>query len=325
VVSPERDPDASDPESSVKSEIVFSDDRIVAVIAAPPCADGIGQNTGNCKMSLGRTSGGSVTTGASFAVWAGVSVGVEAEQVALFATVAKFSAKVAMSAEYATETSTTRSVEHTVSDMVGHGEDLVVFYTVPQKRYTYTVSSHPDQTKVGTEIHVNVPMAPRLFAVTREFYNSNNSGQPDIGSSILPSVPGDLSTYPTEAEADNLLDNHETLGKIGPVTVNQGESGAKSVEVVVSEAYTSGETVTVSTEAQVEVCGATVCVGAQFGTSGSLYSRSSYHESTTFMASVGSLDAEHWAEHMYDFGLFAYLYDSETLGQTFTVVNAFVD
>jgi hypothetical protein len=43
------------------------------------------------------------------------------------------------------------------------------------------------------------------------------------------------------------------------------------------------------------------------------------------MSSVGALDEDHWAEHLYDFGLFAYIHDSEALNQTFTVVSSYVD
>jgi len=181
----------------------------------------------------------------------------------------------------------------------------------------------------GAKLYVNVPMRPRLFSVTRSFYNEHNGGQPDIDTNVLPVVPGDLSSYPSLSEAQDILNAHEGLGiTTPPESVNEG-AGYKSIELAFFEEVSEEETVTVSTEAEVEFCGATVCVGAMFGTSGAVHSTSTYSTSTMFTGSVGAIDAEHWPENLYDFGLFAYLYRmSDVYGnpaQTFTVVNYYVD
>ncbi len=329
VLSPEEDPDAAQPSQSVKKEIVFSDDQIVALLAAPPCADGIGQATDECETGIGFSQGSSVTLGSEFSVRAGVSLGVEVETEALFITVSKFAAKVVVSVEAAVGVESTKTVTQTISRYAGFGEDLVIFYTVPQTKYTYTLTSHPDPSLVGTKIFVYVPMSPRLFAVTREYYNANNGGQRDIDENVLSVVPGDLGSYPSLAQANDILQANTALGIITPpVTVLQG-TGHSEMELELSEDVTTSGRVSVSTDMESEVCGGTVCVGLQVGASVSLYAESSYSTSTVFTSSVGALDAEHFADYLYSYGLFAYLLTLERHGgkpaQTFTVVNHYVE
>ena len=62
----------------------------------------------------------------------------------------------------------------------------------------------------------------------------------------------------------------------------------------------------------------------------------SHGDSTTYSGTVGSIDAEHFADHRYEFGLFTYLQSlcrervhpdrgSETICQEIEVVNFWVE
>ncbi|MCP4449083.1 MAG: hypothetical protein GY811_27670 [Myxococcales bacterium] len=88
---PEVPPKMGEPGPTVYEEhtVYFADNRLIAVVAAPPCAEGIGQNTDACSTGFGTSVGGSVTTGMTVATRAGILIGIEEEVQAgfVFATV----------------------------------------------------------------------------------------------------------------------------------------------------------------------------------------------------------------------------------------------
>jgi hypothetical protein len=244
-------------------------------------------------------------------------------------TAFEFSAKLKMEIETKVYSSLSVSMEQTISDYAGDGEDLVIFYTVPHHQYTYYLASHPDGNSEGSKVVVNIPMKPRIFSVSREFYNANNGSQTDIDDKILGHVAGEPLTYPSLSDVGGILEEHMPLGiTMPPVTVNQG-SGHKEIELALSTEATVGAEITLSTEFETETCVAGFCIGVNVGTSVSAFAEATFSAATTFSGSVGAIDADHWADNMYDFGLFAYLDNMRSPnGQVtlpFTVVNYYVN
>jgi Bacterial Ig-like domain len=317
---------------TVEHRIVFSDDQIIAVLAAAPCYDEDWQNVDMCSTGLGVSVGGTITAGASFSVFAGVSVGVSQDVIAAFGagkTAFEFTAMLHQELEVSVYGSVSVGVEQTIADYTGYDEDLVVFYTVPYHQFIYTFASHPDPTVQGSALVVNVPMEPRVFSVSREYYNENNGDQPDIDETVLSSVPGDPGSYPSFADVSDVLTTHFPLGFTAPpVTVNQG-SGYKELDLEISGEVTVGGSVTLTVEFDTEVCVMGFCVGMNMGISAMAFAEASFSAATIFSSTVGAIDGENWADNIYEYGLFSYLDTRRNahgdISQLFTVVNYYVD
>ncbi|MGC4118939.1 MAG: hypothetical protein QM765_31105 [Myxococcales bacterium] len=63
----------------VAHSLVYKDNKIIALLAAPPLTDGLGQNEGNSSTTFGTFTGGSFGTGAEFSTRAGVLFGTDFE------------------------------------------------------------------------------------------------------------------------------------------------------------------------------------------------------------------------------------------------------
>jgi len=317
---------------TVEHRIVFSNDVIIAVVAAAPCYDEPWQETGACSTGFGTSLGGTITTGASVSAWAWASIGQEFEAQGGFlfftTTIAKAEYEVKGQIEGSVYGSISVGVEQTIMDYAGAGEDLVIFYTVPYHQFIYSYASHPDPAALGTSLTVNIPMMPRVFAVSREYYNANNGDQADVDETILGHTPGDPSTYPSFAEVPGILGENIPLGFTAPpVSVNEG-SGFKELELALTGEATVGGSVSLSVEVSGKVCGVSVCVAGGLGGSVSAFAEASVSSATIFSSSVGAIDADHWADNLYDYGLFSYLslmYDSVGNAVPFVVVNYYVD
>lgn len=299
--------------------VYFADNRLIAVVAAPPCAEGIGQNTDSCSAGFGTSTGGSISAGVTVAVRAGILVGMEAEVQGGFlfasATLASVEAEISAELEVAGHVTATTATSQTITNTTGSDQDLVIFAATPYDRYVYGIRSHPDGDLIGEPVTIDVPQPARIFAVSRQYYNATNGDQMDIGSVFLPNRPGDLASYPRRAEIDALLASpNAPLGRLGPVTVNEG-SGSQSLEQELTSELTGGASVTMSVDSMAKVCGATFETSIEMG--------------TVFMSEVGAIDAANFAEQRYEYGLFAYKTNvrdpNGAVLQSFVVVNHWVE
>ncbi len=328
-------PDPGDPQPTLYQEhsVYFGDNRLIAVVAAPPCADDIGQNTDGCSAGFGTSLGGSISLGMTISNRAGVLLGIEEEVQAGFVfatiTVQKAEAEIAAEIEASVSISSTTGISQEITDVAAYGEDLVVFHTTPYDRFTYGVVAHPDGEVLGKLVTVDVPQRSRVLAVTREYYNANNGEQLDVDDNIFQHTPRDLVSYPTFSEVGGyMLPPNLPLTLVGPVTVNQG-SGSKQLTGEITSEGTVGAELTLSIDSMAKICGATVCGGVTSGFSIGASSEISLSSSVIFSSEVGALDSDHFAGEQYDFGLFAYTQPLlDPFGKTmqlFVVVNHWVD
>ena len=154
--------------SEPEYKFVFSEPVVIAALAAAPCMEGIGQNTAACTTAYGQTE---ATTGggeASVTVTASTFVSFESK-VPLTEIGVEGKASLTTSASFSAGKS--YALEETVEYTTGALEDTVIFTTLPVDQYEYTVVSHPDPTKVGQRIVVNLPRTPVTLQVERSFYN----------------------------------------------------------------------------------------------------------------------------------------------------------
>jgi hypothetical protein len=220
-------------------------------------------------------------------------------------------------------------------------------------QYIYTVVSHPDPSLIGEKIVVNMPRTPITLQVEREFYNQQVvDGSFKVDSNVFLHKPGDLDSYPDEADADALIETGG-LGHLGPLgelvdaagealgpiadrslgnglkaskqaTVGQG-GGQTSTEIRFSEQTTYRAGAEIDYQLEAETTGGVVVGGSVGGSveAGLSWGSSS---STIYRGTVGSIDGSNFSENVYSFGIFTYVYNyGNPDKQQFEVINFWVD
>lgn len=303
-------------------ELVFTEPILIAVLAAAPCGEGIGQNTQACSVSFGQTESTMVDASITVSVKAGIHTGVKTganvpfvgDVGAEFKKTITFSASISAGVAYTVEKSRVFST--------GPLEDGVVFTTIPYDRYTYKILSHPDPELIGGEVVVSLPREPIMLKAERGFYNANivDTSIP-IGSNVFSHTVGDVQSYPSEGEKNSLLTQYDGLEN-GPISVGQG-SGSDGLGIDVSTAISAGASLGIEIEKSVDVTAGPALAGFSvgYGVSASLTVTSG--SSTSYSVTVGDLDAASFADNQYSYGMFTYVQTVED--QEFEVINFWVE
>lgn len=294
---------------------------VSAVLAAPPCKFGIGQNTDACRTTFGNTSsdGTEFERSVSFSV-AGI-IGTKIETGILNTDVeleAKITHKLTLSAGVA------YTLDRTVLFTTGPNEDTVVFTTVPIDVYQYQVIQHPDPTLIGAFTDLVLPRRPIFLQVERGYYNAHApEGSLQIDQSILSHHIGDPQSYPTAAQKESLLAQYGGL-QFGPQSVGQG-AGETELDMEVGEEWNVGGELELEFELEAKTTITGFTLGMSVGSSVSSSIQFTSGHSTTYGGVVGSIDAAHFQQEQYSFGLFTYpLFDPNTQRQI-EVINYWVE
>jgi hypothetical protein len=324
----------------------FTEPVILAAIAAAPCKRDIGQNTGACSTSWGSAQTGAA--GRNFAVSVSGSIGYGFGAAGGGGSF-KFLAKLNVEATKQISESYELTKSRTFS--TGPFEDGVIFTSVPLDRYVYqkTVAKIPDDGFLSETLYVNLPRDIDMRMVTRRFYNASltDNGENDplrIDEEVFQHVPGDLSTYPTEQEKEDILarelsiindarriaavgddrfDPVVALGglSVGPVSVGEG-SGATELGLEYTESLGESNALELGFEFEAEA----LFGGAwsmSVGISGRRELTVSHGDASLFAGTVGSINEASYADEDYQFGLFSYL---KRLGdQEFEVINYWIE
>ena len=108
---------------------------------------------------------------------------------------------------------------------------------------------------------------------------------------------------------------------MGPISVGEGSG---STELALEYIEVTGESNSLELGYEFEV---SVAFGALFGFSVGLSGERtlsvSHGDSTTYSGTIGSIDADNFADNRYQFGLFTYLQAVD--GQEFEVINYWVE
>ena len=324
--------------SEAEYKLVFTEPVVIAALAAAPCMEGIGQNTQACVTAYGQTQGSTAGGEATVTVTASTFVSFEAKAPL---TEIGVEGKETLTASASFSAGKTYTLEETVEYTTGPLEDTVVFTTLPLDQYEYTVVMHPDPSKIGQKIVVSLPRTPITLQVERGFYNKSVApGSTLVGDDVFLHRVGDIDSYPTEADADALIQTGG-LGHIGPagelvdaagkalgplaekllgrglktskaISVGQG-TGQTSTEIVFTDAtdYKAGAEIGYETELAVTGGGFGVsgAVGGSIG--GSVGAALSWGSSTStvYRGTIGSIGEASFAENVYSAGLFTYIYN----------------
>ncbi len=330
--------------------LVFTEPIIIAALAAAPCNAAIQQNFDACRTAYGTSEAQQGGIDGTVSVRASTFVGA---QVNLFGFGADVRSTVTQTASFSA--SHAYELEQTVEYTTGPMEDTVIFTTLPIDQYTYTVTSHPDPAMIGEKLVVNMPRTPVTLQVEREFYNASTPADAfKVGSNVFLHTPGDITSYPTEGDADALIDTGG-LGHLGPlgelvdaagaalgpiaerllgrglkssrsVGVGATNGGESSIEIAFSEGtdYRAGAEVDYELSAETTVPGAVI--GGSVG--GSVEAGLSWgsSNSTIYRGTVGDIAPDSFGGNGYSYGLFTYIYNyGDRTQQQFEVVNYWVE
>lgn len=328
--------------------LVFTEPIIMAALAAAPCIDGISQNIEACQTSYGLSQGQNAGIDGTVTVRASAWVGGEAK---IFGIGASVRERITASASFSAGLS--YQLEQTVEYTTGPREDTVICTVLPIDQYTYDVVSHPDPNQVGKTVTINMPRTPITIQVEREFFNASTpAGSFKVGKNVFLHTPGNVDSYPTEADAEALIDTGG-LGHLGPLgelvdaagaalgpiaehllgrglktdrVASVGANGGEtSLELKFTEStdYRAGAEVDYELEAETT---AGFIIGGSIG--GSLEAGLSWGSSntTTYRGTVGEIAPEDFAGNGYSYGLFTYIYNYGDRGKPqFEVINYWVE
>lgn len=322
----------------------YSQNHILAVLAAPPAIDGI--NTDGSFTSFGVSATTGQATGTDFTATAGILVGVEAGD----ENILKFEGEVHRQIEATLSEKFSTSVTRTIKYYTGDKEDRVIFTTTPYDRYQYKIASHHAENMVGKGFFIDFPQEPRTLSWRRKFYNENNGDQLDVGSEILQHKPGYINTYPTKdkmetivpdeinSSIDGFLIDHEnwwlevtntSLGQSNYSDRPHPGSTQCDYEEEISSDWEAAAGLTLSTDVMGKACGGTVCGGLTGGFAEGDFSEITIGQSTLIGYNVSPIPEDIYLENVYDFGMFYYrqtLTDDETnITHDFVVVNYWVE
>lgn len=300
---------------------VFTEPVVLAALASAPCSTSLGQDVGaSCKTAFGQAISETVERESSLSVTAGVSAGFEGDIPFVG------SAEAVVDLSLTVQQTTTNAYQLTTSVLreTGSLEDSVIFTTIPLDIYTYTVLSHPNPDLIGERIEVRLPREPITVMVEASVYNAAiEEGGVAIDERIFSHTAGDPSTYKTRVAKDQLLSRFPGV-ESDPVDVGQG-SGQTILSITDFSSTTNGTAYDFEASLNVKVTAGGVVAGYTVGSGAGSALRVTRGSETIYQGSVGNISEEFFPMGSYSWGLFSYIYEDDATGQTFEVLDYWVD
>lgn len=307
-------------------QLVFTQPLLIAALAGAPCAEDLGQNlSDSCRTAFGRAVSSGTTSTQSTTVtgrlFAGFGAGAPVTNNSLEVTAS-------ISKTINRWTSTAYSLRTSLVYETGPLEDSVILTVVPIDVYTYTLLSHPDPTLVGEEVHINLSRDPITALVTLEYYNQIvDQASLRIGSDVFDHSRGDVTSYPSRADKNALLNRYTGLQS---TEASVGQGGGQTTATI--EEFNSTSTgVDYQTAWSLDVratggAGAYVIGGFSVGSGSGDALETTHGSETIYQGAVANISqAAFDAGEDYNWGLFAYIYDEHSSGQSFEVLNYWVE
>ena len=293
--------------------VIYGNNKLVAVLAAPPIFENLGQSQGNNLTTFGISTGGSYSKSVDVAARVGVIIGAEADFFGVFS--AEVEAEFML--EYTHSNTWTHTETHTLTYGATDDSDQVVFATTPYDRYIYNVASSPTPANVGGFLVVDVPRESLVLSVQRDVYNSDFSDGIQITKDLLGDTPYDLASYPKGKDLpasrwidvgndQKLLARYQPFGSDGPYSVGQGHSPVSHQAVIEDEqAWSNGVTFSVDVTATMTMGGSKV--GGTFGFSVGGSWEQTLSNGLEFGATIYNIPSlQDFEANSYQWGIFAY-------------------
>ena len=169
-----------------------------------------------------------------------------------------------------------------------------------------------------------MPREPITVMVQREVFNAAlEAGGPVIDDAVLAHTEGDPLSYPTRAERDTLLRTYEGL-QSEEVDVGQG-SGQTVVSITEFESSTSGNSYDFLATLNLKATAGSVIGGFTIGGGVGFSMEITRGTENIYQGGVGNVSASNFPQDAYSWGLMSYIYDAHPSGQTFEVINFWVE
>lgn len=322
VCAPDVDGDSQVVRYTGQREQLFTDPVVIAVLAAPPHhGAGSGQNVEACGTTYGTSTAFGTEEETSTGLSVGFSFGYEFE--APFG-LAKASFKTSVENSLDSIAAQSREVEIWVSYSGSYDEDLVLFTAVPFNVYYYEVIVSPNPGEIGSLLTINIPRQAEKRCVSTVFYNANNGDFPDIDSSVLGHTIGNVSSYPTRAEKNELqaaYAGYTLQSELKSISVNSGSDG---VGINSSRSTSSGISTDVAVTVEAEVGAGGVTAGASAGFHYGYGYTLTNTQATFYEGAIGNIPTVVYTPSMlYSYGMFIHKKKIGTQG--FIVVNYWVE
>jgi hypothetical protein len=343
----------------------FTEPLVIAALAAPPCMEEVGQNIDACTTTWGRSESVSVEGERELKFKAGVSVGLKYEQAVpiIGVAVGEFVIKGTLERETAKIKNESYDVTKTISFETGPLEDSVVFTSIPYDVYRFIEVAASTRNDAVAVYDISLPREAVIRLATAKYYNAHTPASSlKIDDSVFTHRVGEIESYPTPLERDLLLGERRTqvqalrtdcpycwqaktdttlplfdlgLRRFDPfealpglksklVGVGQG-SGATEVGVELNAANGVGRSLETAAEVEVEWMTAGVIGGFQIGFGAATSTTITHSEGSSYVGTIGSIDAAHFIANKYRFGLFTYLQVDPGSGFEFEVINYWVE
>jgi len=231
-----------------------------------------------------------------------------------------------------------------------------VFFSVPMDKYTYRVISHPDPSRVGTEVVMGLPRTPIIRMAALDYYNGHIPEGAMSLDGVFTHTPGDIDSYRSVASKNQLLDDMDSLleqvrqTSSNDFTVTNGiqhfpvfdplealrgletemlgvgqGSGATEVSLEVSSENSLGRALQLGAEFETQTTILGIVFDINIGFSSTWTTKMTSGNGTSFVGTVGSIDAANFEREQYNFGLFTYLRPDPESYREYQVVDYFVD
>ncbi|HWN38839.1 MAG TPA: hypothetical protein VNP02_10105, partial [Gammaproteobacteria bacterium] len=338
----------------------FTEPIVLAALAAPPCIEDVGQNVDACTTTWGKSETTTVEGEREFKFKAGVSVGLKIDGPP--GTGAEFSFKGTLEREASRIRNEAYEVSKTISFETGPLEDSVVYTSIPYDQYRYIKVNATSSSDSPSEYDIGLPREAVIRIATARFYNAHTKRDAlKIDESVFTHRAGEIDSYPDAEERDEILAARRTqvqalrtqcpycwqadpnsldpffdglFRTFDPFTalpgltskelgVGQGR-GATEVGIELSSSNGYGRALETSIEMEMEM-EAGLIVGFQIGGGVATSTTVSRTNGSSYTGVIGSIDADHFLDNQYRFGLFTYLQSDPGSGLEFEVINYWVE
>ncbi|MHA2369096.1 MAG: NosD domain-containing protein [Candidatus Hodarchaeales archaeon] len=313
-------------------DVVWSNPTIIALLAAPPTVNNIGQNQGESGTAFGKiatltsTKTDVVGTMTSTTLEFGTEVEIDIMQ-------SGFELSIAGTIEDEVEKtySLGEIIEYEETWEVGY-DDHGVVYTLDQfRRWEYEIVSHPDPGWLGANMTICYPIATTIHKANLRYFESSFPlyGLREIIDRFGSRIVGDPSSYPSELEIKPICDYYTPWKSVG--------SGIGTDSVTITKIAEKGQSY-----GQTHSCGFTARARVKAGTvytdishsRGFFYGSSKelvYGSGVSFSGTVGDIENPiNWKNYHYYYGMYVAHVNARDVNRnlppiSFWVIDYFVE
>jgi hypothetical protein len=289
-------------------DLIFSDPKILAVLASPPYYNGM--DLSNSATSYTLSSQTDTTNGGHIGFYVGAAIGVGCEWGDdVSGASAGISIKASIQSDFSWGWGETKSYGTDLTYTVNAGSDQVIFAGFPIDVYVYKILTGPAAfiAKNGPNVTISIPRQPEKNSMELSAYNSTVKGAYKIPASIMNHTIGNPHSYYSLTEKTALqtegANNGGWLFSEGTLAVTQG-SGNTIINTWDSTTKTSTFDFDLTIGVDVEAKAGYLITEYQAGVTGGYSYEFSQTTGTSVSGEVGCITSlADWNKNHFSWGL----------------------